>query len=155
MKRIPTFVYPLLIFFAGGLTASIFEWLQPISTTEISNASGKTIASIIVHHSGVYGKHQGTIAENIAPGGKVVFKWTTESESSYQLLATFDDGTGVRGGLGYTERGESVKDAIFADHIMSQRPQMLTFKLLYDQPHDTTYRMDPAPRFRQKAASSP
>lgn len=153
MKRIPTIVYSVLVFSAGSLTSSVFEWLQPLATTEITNASGKTITRLSVHHTG-FGDRAGSIAENVAPGAKVIFKWATEGESNYQLVATFEDGTEVKGGLGYTERGESVKDAVFADHIMSQSPLMLTFKLLHDSPHDTTYRAEPASRFRQKATPS-
>lgn len=139
MTRLRVAAYFLLVFLSGGLTSSIFEWLQPITTIEITNTSGKVIKYLDIEYRG-YGTHRGRIAENIAPGQQVIFKWTTEGEAGYQLHATFEDGTELRGGAGYTERGHRVKEALYEDRVTSQVPRWFTFGLLYEPPWNTTNR---------------
>ena len=106
------------VFFAGSVVSSTFEWLQPITTVEITNSSDLTIDRIDVEFHG-NGKFQGEIGHGLAPGKAMVFKWITDGEASYRLAANFSDGTGIVGGAGYTERGRTTEEAISKDKVMS------------------------------------
>ena len=108
----------LAIFFAGSLVSSTFEWLQPITTVEITNSSDLTIDRIDVEFHG-NGKFQGEIGHGLAPGKTMVFKWITEGEASYRLTASFSDGTVIMGGAGYTERGRATEESFSKDKVMS------------------------------------
>lgn len=127
------------IFIVGALTSSIFEWLQPITTIEVWNASGKTIKCLDVEYRGM-GEHKGRIAENLKPGQVMTFKWATDSEASYRLHVTFEDDTEVHGGAGYIERGSVIKEAVEAKRVMSERPMWFTFSMMFHPPWDTTAR---------------
>ena len=135
--RVRSICYFLLVFLSGALTSSIFEWLQPITTIEVRNASSKTIKYLDIEYQGM-GDHRGRIAENLKPGQKTTFKWTTEGEGDYRLHVIFDDGTGVHGGAGYIERGDVIKETVEAERLMSERPMWFTFSLLFHPPWDTT-----------------
>ena len=127
----------VLVLFAGALTSSIFEWMAPITTIEVTNASDKVIRSLDIAYSGM-GDHKGRIAENLKPGEKITFKWATDGEAAYLLHASFENGSEIRGGAGYTQRGNTVKDAIEAKRVMSRLPKDFTFGLGYSVPRDTT-----------------
>lgn len=131
--------YFVLVFFAGALTSSVFEWLAPITTIEVTNSSKKVIKQLDIKYRGM-GKHEGRIAENLKPGQVVTFKWTTEGEASYRLHATFEDGTEVKGGAGYTQRGDTVKEEIEAKRIMTRLPISFTLGSLHSDSYDTTGR---------------
>lgn len=137
-------LYFLVVFFAGALTSSIFEWLQPIATIEVRNASNKVIRHLDIEYRGM-GDHKGRIAENMKPGQKTTFKWTTEGEGSYRLHVIFEDGTEVHGGAGYIERGSVIKEAVEAGRVMSERPMWFTFSSLFHPPWDTTDRQSETP----------
>jgi hypothetical protein len=138
MKRTKAILYFLLVFFVGSLTSSIFEWLQPITTIEVTNASSKTIKYLDIEYKGM-GNHKGRIAESLAPGKVVTFKWTTDSEASYRLYAIYEDNTEVKGGAGYTSRGDTVKESIYELEVISRVPEDFTFGFLYAVPRTTTY----------------
>lgn len=123
--KIKTICYGLVIFFAGAIASSGFEWLQPITTIEVKNTSGKLIKYLDIEYRGL-GVHKGRIAENIQHGQAVAFKWATEGEASYRLHVTFDDETQVLGGAGYTSRGDTVHEAIESKRILSSFPVPLT-----------------------------
>lgn len=106
------------IFFAGSLVSSTFEWLQPITTVEITNSSDLTIDRIDIKFGG-QGEFQGVIRDGLAPGKTKVFKWVTHSESGYSLRANFSDGAAIVGGAGYTERGRTIVESISKDKVMS------------------------------------
>jgi hypothetical protein len=125
-----SFLYFLLVFLSGAITSSIFEWLQPIATIEVRNASGKVIRHMDIDYRGM-GDHKGRIAENLEPGQKATFKWITEGEGSYQLRVTFEDGTEVRGGAGYIERGDLIKESVESARVISQVPVWFTFGKMY------------------------
>ena len=108
----------LAIFFAGSMVSSTFEWLQPITTVEITNSSELTIDRIDIKFGG-QGEFQGVIRDGLAPGKTTVFKWVTHSESGYSLRANFSDGTAIVGGAGYTERGRTIAESISKDKVMS------------------------------------
>lgn len=137
--KVKRHLYFLLIFFTGSLTASIFEWLQPITTIEVKNVSPKVIKWLDIDYQGEIGDYQGRITENMHPGQTITFKWGTPSEASYRLHITFDDDTEVKGGRGYTSRGETVIDSVDSDSIMSQVPVMHSMGLFHHEPADTTY----------------
>ena len=137
--RVRSVLYLLLAFFAGALTSSMLEWLQPVATIEVRNASNKVIRLLDIEYRGI-GEHNGRIAENVKPGQEVTFKWTTESEGGYRLHVTFDDGTEVHGGAGYIERGSVIKEAVEVERVMSEHPIWFTFNLLFHQPWDTSFR---------------
>lgn len=130
-------LYFLMVFFFGSLTSSIFEWLAPITTIEITNASNKVIRSLDINYTGM-GEHKGHLIEGLKPSQSVTFKWTTDGKASYRLHATFEDGTAIKGGAGYTQRGNTIKEAIWAERVMSRQPLDLTFGLLHSEPRDTT-----------------
>lgn len=150
MKRTKAILYFLLVFFVGSLTSSIFEWLQPITTVEITNAGPEPIKYIEISFSGI-AEQQAQIAQNLKPGETVVFKWITEGEASYRLNVYFEDGTQLVGGAGYISRGNMIKESIGAKSIMSRIQNML-FLPFYSEPFDTTYRDQPSSRFRHKNA---
>jgi len=130
-------LYFVAIFFAGALTSSIFEWLQPITTIEVTNASDKVIRSLDITYTGI-GEHKGRLTENLQPGEKITFKWATDGEAAYLLHASFEDGSEIRGGVGYTQRGNTVKDAIEAKRVMSRLPVNWMFGLQHNPPSDST-----------------
>ena len=132
-----SFLYFLLVFLSGAITSSIFEWLQPIATIEVRNASGKVIRHMDIDYRGM-GDHKGRIAENLEPGQKTTFKWTTEGEGSYRLHVSFEDGTEVRGGAGYIERGDLIKESVESARVISQVPVWFTFGKMYHRPSDKT-----------------
>lgn len=135
--RVKSALYFVAVFFVGALTSSIFEWLQPITTIEVTNASDKVIRSLDISYTGM-GEHKGRLTESLKPGEKITFKWATDGEAAYLLHASFDDGSEIRGGAGYTQRGNTVKDAIEAKRVMSRFPKDFTFGLGYSAPRDTT-----------------
>ncbi len=135
------FLYLLLVFLAGALTSSIFEWLQPIASIDVRNASNKVIRHLDIEYRGM-GEHKGRIAENLKPGQTIYFKWATQGEAGYRLHVTFEDGTEVHGGAGYLERGDVIKEALEVERVMSERPIWFTFGKFYDEPWDTTERKE-------------
>ena len=132
-------LYFLSIFFVGSLTSSLFEWLQPITTIEITNASPKVIKWIDIEYHGM-GDYKGRVTTDMAPGKTATFKWTTDGEAGYRLYVNFDDDTNVVGGMGYTSRGDTVKEVVSAEQIMSRRASILSGWLIPYAPMDTTYR---------------
>ncbi len=80
MSRTKKTLVVLLIFFAGALTSSIFEWLQPITTVEIQNVSSKTITEINIEHNGL-GSHIVRLATVLKPSEKTEYKWITDGEA--------------------------------------------------------------------------
>lgn len=133
LKQVLYFV----VFLAGALISSIFQWLAPITTIEVTNASSKVIQSLDITYTGM-GEHKGHLIKGLKQGERVVFKWTTDGEASYQLHATFEDGTTIKGGAGYTQRGNTVKEAIEAKRVMSRLPVDLTFGFQHGEQIDTT-----------------
>ena len=129
--------YFLLVFFAGSLTSSIFEWLAPLTTIEITIGSDKVIKHIDIYYTGM-GEFDGKIGHQMQPGQTMVFQWTTYGEASYQFHATFEDGTEVKGGAGYTSRGKTIKEAIEEKRVMSRLPMDFTFGFQHWIPRDTT-----------------
>lgn len=105
-------------FTAGSLMSTVFEWLQPITTIEITNASDTVIDHIDVEFRG-NGEFQGRIAHGLVPGKTTAFKWITDGEASYRLAARFADGVEIIGGAGYTGRGRAVAESISKDKITS------------------------------------
>jgi hypothetical protein len=137
MSWIKPTIYFLLVFFLGALTASNFGWLQPMTSIEIKNTSGKPIKYLDIEYRGL-GDHKGRISENIQHGQAVTFKWATEGEASYRLHVTFDDGTKVQGGAGYTSRGDTVHEVIEASRILSSLPVPLTLGVANGEFRNTT-----------------
>ena len=120
MRKAKTFIFFAFIFLAGALTASFNEWLQPISTVEITNGSSKEISYIDIIYQGAY-KSNSRIAENLKTNEVFVFKGITFGETHYSLEVKFDDGTIIKGGAGYHERGNFVKEYITNSSILSSR----------------------------------
>jgi hypothetical protein len=127
------------VFFAGALTSSVFEWLHPLTSIRVTNASGKVIKFLDITYRGD-GDHQGRIAENMKSGQTIYFKWATQGEASYRLHVTFEDGTEVHGGAGYLERGDVIKETVEAERVKSELPMWFTLGTLYHEPWDTTDR---------------
>lgn len=138
--KVRAVLYSVLVFFAGALTSSIFEWMAPITTIEVTNASGKVIKNLDIDYWGM-GKQKGRIAQDMAPGKTITFKWASDSEASYGLRATFDDGTVVAGGAGYTQRGNTVKESIEAKRVLRSLPTDFVFGLQHSASRDTTSRV--------------
>ena len=130
-------LYFILVFSAGALTSSIFEWGAPITTIEITNDSDKIIRSLKIKYTGM-GEHKGYLIEGLKPRQKFTFKWTTEGEANYRLHATFEDGSEIKGGAGYTQRGKTVKEAIELNRVLSSLPMDFTFGFQYSTLRDTT-----------------
>ena len=123
MNRTKSVLYFLLVFFAGSLTSSFYEWLQPITTISVTNASEQVIERLDIQYSsnGSGIELKGRIGRSIAPGEQVVFKGPTYSEASYRLTAHFSDGSQITGGAGYVVRGETTADAVSKDKVMTTK----------------------------------
>ncbi len=149
MLRIRSLLLIAFSFLSGAFAAGAFEWLAPITTVKITNVSGKTIRHIDIEHRGMNdGSVEGSsrIALGLQPDQQVTFKLITESEAGYRLNVTFEDGTTVNGGSGYTSRGATTLESISIQEITSQAPMALTFGLLYEEARVTTW---PRPLRRQ------
>jgi hypothetical protein len=136
MRKAKTFIFFAFIFLAGALTASFNEWLQPISTVEITNGSSKEISYIDIIYQGAY-KSKSRIAENLKTNEVFVFKGITFGETHYSLEVKFDDGTMIKGGAGYHERGNFVKEYITNSSILSSRRFFPS--LFFSEPRSTTF----------------
>lgn len=148
--KVKAVLYFLLVFFAGSLTSSLNEWLQPITTVEITNATAVPIKHIDISFRGL-AEQQAQIAQNLQSGETVVFKWITEGEASYRLNVYFEDGTQVIGGAGYISRGEKIKETVGLKSIMS-RTQGMPFLPFYSEPYETTYSEQPSSWFKRENA---
>lgn len=137
MKITKSVLYFLIVFFAGALTSSINEWLQPITTIKVTNASDKVIDRLDIQFSSSNAgiELKGNIGKLIAPGETVTFKGPTHSEASYQVMAQFVDGSKITGGSGYVTRGEITADAISNDKVMTT-----TWSFYMPHTHETTLR---------------
>jgi hypothetical protein len=118
------YVIAALIFIAGALTSSAFEWLHEITTIEITNVSDKPIRYIDIRFRG-QDEMQGRIAQGLKPNEKITFKWVTVSEASFEYMVTFEDGHQLARTGEYTSRGQTVKDEIGADSITGTTTDML------------------------------
>ncbi len=118
------YIIAIVIFLAGALTSSAFEWLQEITTIELKNVSDQTIHHIDIRFRG-QDEMQGRIGEGLKPNETKTFKWVTVSEASFEYLVTFADGHQLARTSEYTSRGQTVKDEIAADTITSTRTDLL------------------------------
>ncbi len=113
-----------LIFLAGALTSSAFEWLHEITTVEIKNISDQPIRYIDIRFR-AQNEMQGRIAQDLKPKEKITFKWVTVSEASFDYVVTFEDGHQLARTGEYTSRGQTVKDEVAADTIAGTTTDML------------------------------
>ena len=72
------YVTAAVLFLAGALTSSAFEWLHEITTIEITNVSDQPIRHIDIRFRG-QDEMQGRIAQGLKPNEKITFKWVTVS----------------------------------------------------------------------------
>ncbi len=118
------YVIAAVIFLAGALTSSAFEWLHEITTIEITNVSEQAIRYIDIRYRG-QDEMQGRIAQGLKPKEKIRFKWVTVSEASFDYVVTFEDGRQLARTGEYTSRGQTVKDEVAADTIAGTTTDML------------------------------
>lgn len=118
------YVIAAVIFLAGAVTSSAFEWLHEITTIEITNVSDQAIRYIDIRFRG-QDEMQGRIAQGLKPNGKITFKWVTVSEASFEYVVTFEDGHQLARTGEYTSRGQTVKDEVEADKITGTTTDML------------------------------
>lgn len=118
------YVIAVLVFLAGALTSSAFEWLHEITTVEIKNISDQPIRYIDIHSRGQE-EMQGRIGQGLKPNEKITFKWVTVSEASFDYVVTFEDGHQLARTGEYTSRGQTVKDEVAADAITGTATDML------------------------------
>lgn len=118
------YVIAVLVFLAGALTSSAFEWLNEITTVEIKNISDQPIRHIDIRFRG-QDEMQGRIAQGLRSNEKITFKWVTVSEASFEYLVTFEDGSQLTRTDEYTSRGQTVKDEVAADTIVGTTTDML------------------------------
>jgi hypothetical protein len=121
------YVIAAMLFLAGALTSSAFEWLHEITTIEITNASDQTIRYIDIRYRG-QDEMQGRIAQGLKPNETITFKWVTLSEASFEYVVTFQDGNQLARASEYTSRGQTVKDEVAADKIAGTTTDMLYFQ---------------------------
>jgi hypothetical protein len=112
-----------VIFLAGAFTSSAFEWLHEITTIEITNASEQPIRYIDIRYRG-QDEMQGRIAQGLKPKEKIIFKWVTLSEASFEYVVTFEDGRQLARTSEYTSRGQTVKDEVAVDMITGTTTDM-------------------------------
>ena len=137
IKKSKVVLFFLLAFFAGSLTSSLNEWLQPISTIEIHNVSKHDISYVDITYQGAY-SYKTRITENLKVNEVVAFKGITYGEVNYRLEIKFDDGTLIRGGDGYHDRGAVVREYVAKQAIMSSKRYLPN--LFYSEPYNTTKR---------------
>jgi hypothetical protein len=118
------YVIASVIFLAGALTSSAFEWLHEITTIEITNVSDQPIHHIDIRYRG-QDEMQGRIAQGLKPNETITFKWVTLSEASFEYVVTFEAGHQLGRTGEYTSRGQTVKDEVGADTITSTTTDML------------------------------
>lgn len=118
------YIIAVLLFLAGALTSSAFEWLHEITTVEIKNISDQQIRHIDIRFRG-QDEMQGRIAQGLRPSEKITFKWVTVSEASFDYVVTFEDGHQLARTGEYTSRGQTVKDEVAADTIAGTTTDML------------------------------
>lgn len=118
------YIIAVVLFLAGALTSSAFEWLDEITTVEIKNVSNQPIRYIDIRFRG-QDEMQGRIAQGLRPSEKIAFKWVTVSEASFEYLVTFEDGHQLARTGEYTSRGQTVKDEVAADTIAGTTTDML------------------------------
>ena len=118
------YVIAAVIFLAGALTSSAFEWLHEITTIEIANVSDQPIRYIDIRFRG-QDEMQARIAQGLKPKEKITFKWVTVSEASFEYVVTFEDGHQLARTGEYTSRGQTVKDEVGADTVTSTRTDLL------------------------------
>ena len=118
------YVIATVIFLAGALTSSAFEWLHEITTIEIANVSDQPIRYIDIRFRG-QDEMQARIAQGLKPKEKITFKWVTVSEASFEYIVTFEDGHQLTRIDEYTTRGKIVKDEIAIDTIVGTSTDML------------------------------
>jgi hypothetical protein len=118
------YIIAVLLFLAGALTSSAFEWLHEITTVEIKNISDQQIRHIDIRFRG-QDEMQGRIAKGLRPSEKITFKWVTVSEASFDYVVTFEDGHQLARTGEYTSRGQTVKDEVAADTIAGTTTDML------------------------------
>ena len=118
------YIIAVVLFLAGALTSSAFEWLDEITTVEIKNVSNQPIRYIDIRFRG-QDEMQGRIAKGLKPNEKVTFKWVAVSEASFEYLVTFEDGHQLARSSEYTSRGQTVKDEVAADTITGTTTDML------------------------------
>lgn len=118
------YVIAAVLFLAGALTSSAFEWLHEITTIEITNVSDQPIRYIDIRYRG-QDEMQGRIAQDLKPNEKITFKWVTLSEASFEYNVTFEDGHQLARTGEYTSRGQTVKDEIVSDTITGTTTDML------------------------------
>ena len=118
------YIIAAVLFLAGALTSSAFEWLNEITTVEIKNVSDQPIRHVDIRFRG-QDEMQGRIANGLKPGEKITFKWVTVSEASFEYLVTFEDGHQLARTSEYTSRGQTVKDEVAADMIAGTTTDML------------------------------
>ena len=124
-KGVPVkYVIAALIFLAGALTSSAFEWLHEITTIEITNVSDQPIRYIDIRFRG-QDEMQARIAQELKPNEKITFKWVTVSEASFEYLVTFEDGHQLARTGEYTSRGQTIKDEVAPDTITGTTTDML------------------------------
>ena len=118
------YVIAVVIFLAGALTSSAFEWLHEITTIEITNVSDQPIRYIDIRFRG-QDEMKGRIAQGLKPNEKITFKWVTVSEASFEYIVTFEDGRQLVRTGEYTSRGQTVKDKVGAETIVGTTTDML------------------------------
>lgn len=118
------YVIVVLLFIAGALTSSAFEWLHEITTIEITNVSDQSIRYIDIRFRG-QDEMQGRIAQGLKPKEKIKFKWVTVSEASFEYMVTFEDGHQLARTGEYNSRGQTVKDEVATDTITGTTTDML------------------------------
>ena len=118
------YVIAVMVFLAGALAASAFEWLHEITTVEIKNISDQPIRHIDIRFRG-QDEMQARIAQELKPNEKITFKWVTASEASFEYLVTFEDGHQLARTSEYTARGETVMDEIGTATITGTTTDML------------------------------
>lgn len=114
----------IVLFLAGALTSSAFEWLHEITTVEIKNVSDQPIRYIDIRFRG-QDEMQGRIAKGLKPNEKITFKWVTVSEASFDYVVTFEDGRQLARIGEYTSRGQTIKDEVAADTIAGTTTDLL------------------------------
>jgi hypothetical protein len=118
------YLIAVVLFLAGALTSSAFEWLHEITTIEIANVSEQPIRYIDIRYRG-QDEMQGRIAQGLKPKEKITFKWVTLSEASFEYVVIFEDGHQLVRTGEYTSRGQTVKDQVAADTITGTTTDML------------------------------
>lgn len=103
-------------FTAGAIMGGTRGWLTPMVRVVLENRSGQDVTDVVLtHRSG--GQLNTVQLRTLKKRHTAEFKYYAGNASGYELSVTFPDGRTLKGGAGYAEGGNSMREVITASKI--------------------------------------